>query len=234
MVRASIGYVPERVSFFENLTPKDALNFFCELKHADNSIVKSLLTEVGLETEADRKIRTFSKGMRQLLGFAQAMIGSPSIYVFDEPMSGLDAQWVKVVRDKIRMLNEQGATIMFSSHILSEVQTLCDRVAIINKGKLVAENTLTNLSTSLHMNPGLEITASNLDSSIADMISKIDGVYSTGVKKDKLTVVCDRKVRAKIVSELTQKGVEILDLKTFEPSLEDVFVKLTTDEEAAN
>jgi ABC-type multidrug transport system ATPase subunit len=116
-LRRDIGFLPERISFYDNLTPIQTLDFYCELRGADKSVVPSLIKEVGLEHAANRKVGTFSKGMVQLLGVAQAMIGNPSIYIMDEPTGGLDARWVKTVRDKIRTLNEQGATIIFSSHI---------------------------------------------------------------------------------------------------------------------
>jgi len=119
-LRRDIGFLPERISFYDNLTPVQTLNFYCELRGVDRSVVPSLIRDVGLETAANRKVGTFSKGMVQLLGLAQAMIGTPSIYIMDEPTGGLDARWVKSVRDRLRVLNEQGATIVFSSHILSE------------------------------------------------------------------------------------------------------------------
>ena len=130
--KKNIGYLPERVAFYNNLTPLQTLNFFCELKRVDKSIAKPLIKEVGLEDAMNRKVGTFSKGMVQLLGVAQVMIGNPSVYILDEPMAGLDARWVKTVREKIKMLNEQGATVLFSSHILTEVENLCDRVAILS------------------------------------------------------------------------------------------------------
>ena len=95
-----IGYLPETISFYENLTPVQTLNFFCEMKGQDKSIVKPLLKEVGLEDALGKKVGAFSKGMRQLLGIAQTMVGNPSIYILDEPMAGLDARWVKIVRIK--------------------------------------------------------------------------------------------------------------------------------------
>ena len=149
--KKDIGFLPERVSFYENLTPIQNLKFFGELNGVDNSVFLSLIKEVGLEDAKDRKVGTFSKGMVQLLGVAQVMIGNPSVYILDEPMSGLDARWVKTIREKIKMLNEKGATIIFSSHILSEVENICHRVAIINKGKLIAEDTVSNLNKYLQI-----------------------------------------------------------------------------------
>jgi len=204
-VKRGIGYLPEKIAFYENLTPIQTLNFFCELKGVDKSVVKSLLKEVGLEDSIDKKVGNFSKGMLQLLGIAQTMIGNPSVYILDEPTSGLDARWVKIVRDKIKKLNEQGATIMFSSHILSEVQSLCDRVAIIDKGRLVAENTVPELNRLLNIKPRLEIYISNLNGKIPEIISKIEGIEAVDAKEDVLFVTCDYSVRIKVVQHLKKQ-----------------------------
>ena len=225
-IKGDLGFLPERVSFYDNLTPVQTLDFFCELKGADKSIVPSLLKDVGLVDASGRKVGTFSKGMVQLLGVAQALIGDPSIYIFDEPMSGLDARWVKIIRDRIKMLNKRGATIMFSSHILSEVENLCDRVAIINKGKMIAEDTISNLSKFLHMKPRLEITIKDLNGKVPDVIKNLDGLENIYVKDDSLFLTCDSSLRSKVVTTLEGAGFKIIDMRTFEPSLEDAFVKL--------
>jgi ABC-2 type transport system ATP-binding protein len=225
-VKKDIGYLPERVSFYDNLTPIQTLNFFCELKGVDNSVVPSLIKEVGLEGAMNRKVGTFSKGMVQLLGVAQALIGNPSIYILDEPTSGLDARWVRAVREKIKMLNERGATIIFSSHILSEVEALCDRVAIINRGKLIAEDTVANLNKYLHMKPRLEITIKDLNGKIPNVISNIQGVEAVEAKDNILCITCESQIRVKVISSLDGAGFVIDNIKTIEPSLEDAFVKL--------
>lgn len=230
-IRRDIGFLPERVALFDNLTPIQTLNFFCELKGCDKSIVNSLIEEVGLEDAATRKVGTFSKGMTQLLGVAQAMIGSPSIYVLDEPMGGLDARWVRVIREKIKKLNEEGATVIFSSHILSEVQALCDRVAIIDKGKLVAVDTVENLSKRLLIKPRLEITVKGLDGKVPGSVFEVKGVEDAEAKGDVMYVTCDSSARPKVLNALENEGYEIADFKTIETSLEDVFVKLVTGRE---
>jgi ABC-type multidrug transport system ATPase subunit len=225
-IKQNLGYLPERVSFYENLTPLQTLNFFCELKGVDKDIVPSLLKDVGLDDDANRKVGTFSKGMVQLLGVAQAQIGNSPILILDEPMSGLDARWVKIIRDKIKMLNERGVTIMFSSHILSEVEALCDRVAIINKGKIIAEDTISNLSTYLKMKPRMEITIPGLDGKVPDVVNEFPSVENIYVKEDSLFLTCDASVRSKIITKLEESGYKISDIRTFQPSLEDAFVKL--------
>lgn len=228
-VKKEIGFLPERISFYRNLTPVQTLNFFCELKGADKSIVPELLKEVGLENDANRKVGTFSKGMIQLLGFAQAMIGSPSIYIMDEPSSGLDARWVKVIREKIKALNEKGATVMFSSHILSEVQALCDRVCVIDKGHLVAEDTIENLNRKLNIKPRLLIKAREAKISSKD-IEGIEGVEGVEIKDNQIVIVCDGDKKLQIIENIKNMGIVIEDFQTVEPSVEDVFVKLLEEE----
>jgi ABC-2 type transport system ATP-binding protein len=232
-LRKDIGFLPERISFYDNLTPVQTLNFFCELRGADKSAVPSLIKDVGLDFAAHRKVGTFSKGMVQLLGVAQAMIGSPSIYIMDEPTGGLDARWVKSVRDKLRALNDQGATIVFSSHILSEVQALCHRVAIINKGRLVVEDTVDNISNHLRIRPRLWLQASGVDGEALSAIRSIDGVDDVSIKDDAVLVTCDASARMKVMAALDEKGIKIRDFKTIDPSLEEAFVKLLSDKEAA-
>jgi ABC-2 type transport system ATP-binding protein len=230
-IRQDMGYLPERVSFYDNLTPAQTLDFFCELKNCEKKMIDPLLKEVGLEDVKNRKVGTFSKGMTQLLGVAQAMIGDPSIYILDEPMGGLDARWVKMVRDKILELNNKGATIIFSSHILSEVQNLCHRVAIIDKGELIAQDTIENLSKLLHIKPRLEIIIPGLNEQVPQGIVDISGVEDVYAKGEVLYVTSDATARAKVLALIEDKGLTISNFKTVEPSLEEAFVKLVTQDE---
>ncbi len=229
-LRRDVGFLPERISFYDNLTPIQTLNFFCELRDVDKSVVPSLLRDVGLEGAANRKVGTFSKGMAQLLGLAQSMIGTPSIYVLDEPTGGLDARWVKAVRDKLRTLNEQGATIIFSSHILSEVQALCHRVAIIDNGRLVAEDTIDNISGGLHIRPRLWIQSTGLNEKTLSWIREIEGVEDVAAKGDSMTITCDARVRLRVMITMQEGGLVIKDFRTVEPTLEEAFVKLLSEE----
>ncbi len=228
--RKSVGYLPERVAFYDNLTPLQTLNFFCELRGDDKSVAKPLISEVGLEEAIDRKVGTFSKGMVQLLGVAQVMIGNPPVYILDEPMAGLDARWVKTIREKIKMLNEQGATVLFSSHILTEVENLCDRVAIIDKGKLIAEDTVANLNKYLKIKPRLEISIPGLNGKIPEEIKGLKGVEAVDAKDDTLFVTCESSVRSRVIATLEEAGLKIDNIKTIEPSLEEAFVKLISQD----
>ena len=228
--RRHLGFLPERAAFYEHLTAMQTMRFFCELKGVDKSVAKSLLEDVGLSEAMDRKVGTYSKGMVQLLGIAQAMIGNPSIYILDEPMGGLDARWVKFTREKIRSLNEGGATIIFSSHILGEVQVLCDRVSIIDKGKLLVEDTVENLGSRLHLRPRFELLIPGLSGKVPDGILGIEGVEDAKAEGDRLTVVCSPPARSEVVAKLKGMGVVIQDFKTFEPTLEEAFLKMISHE----
>jgi len=226
-IKREIGYLPETVSFYGNLTPVQTLNFFCDLKGVDKSVVPHLLEEVGLKEAAKRKVRTFSKGMLQLLAFAQAMIGEPSIYILDEPSSGLDARWVKIIRNRIKELNENGATIVFSSHNLSEVQVLCHSIGVINRGRLIAEDTVENLNKRLKINPKLWI---KIRGSIPPWIQKIEGVEDVEVKGNEVLLTYKGERKLQIIEEIKNRGIKIEDFRTIEPSLEETFVKLLEGE----
>jgi ABC-2 type transport system ATP-binding protein len=190
-----------------------------------------LLIDVGLKDALDRKVGGFSKGMLQLLGIAQTMIGKTPVYILDEPMAGLDPRWVKIIRDKILKLNEEGATIIFSSHILSEVQNLCDKVVIINKGKIIVKDTVENLNKYLKIKPRLEITITGLNGKIPEIIKKIHGIESIDIKEDVLLITCDSAERINIISTIKDKGFNVKDIKTIEPSLEEAFMKIITKDD---
>ena len=230
--KADLGVLPERTSFYDNLTPIETLRFFAELKDVTVD-PRDLLREVGLEHAAGRKVGTFSKGMTQLLGVAQATIGDPSVYVFDEPMSGLDPRWTRRLREKIRTLNEAGATVFLSSHNLAEVQVLCDRVAIIDGGELVATDTVSALSEDALIKPRLELVVPGLDGEVPAVLDDVAGVDGATVEGDVLVVTASPDRRAAIVAGLVDAGVEILDVQARQPSLEDAFVELVEESEEA-
>jgi len=224
--RQKIGYLPERVALYDNLTPIQTLKFFCELRGEDPSQIPQILKDVGLDQASDRKVGGFSKGMVQLLGIAQVLIGHPSLCILDEPTSGLDPRWVKTVRDRIRQLNDAGTTILFSSHILSEVESLCDRIAIIDKGRLIAEDTLERIQGIFQAKPRLELTIPGLKGKIPKALQGIDGISNPTIRGDTLTITCDPSLRSKIIALLEDQGYNIGNIKTIEPSLEDAFLKL--------
>ena len=226
--KADLGFLPERLSFYDNLTAAQTLGFFADLKDVAVD-APALLEEVGLAHAADRRVGTFSKGMTQLLGVAQAMIGDPGVYVLDEPMSGLDPRWRRRVREKIRSLNEGGATVFLSSHNLPEVQSLCDRVAIIDEGRVVATDTVAGLSEDALVSPRLELVVPGLGGEAPPVVEHLRDVELVAVDGDTLTLACPPDRRAGVVAELLEASIEIADLHTSEPSLEDVFVRVVAE-----
>jgi ABC-2 type transport system ATP-binding protein len=147
--RQSVGFLPENPYFHEYLTPRELLEFYGQLCGLDKQTIArrrdELIDQVGLADAASRPLRKFSKGMLQRIGVAQALIAEPELLVLDEPMSGLDPIGRKLVADLMQELNGKGTTIVFASHILSDVERLCHRVAILNQGLKVAEGTLDEL-----------------------------------------------------------------------------------------
>ena len=147
--RADIGYLPEKAYFHEYLTPVELLMFYGRLYGLSKRKIAAktdyLIDKVGLHDAAKRQLKKFSKGMLQRVGLAQALIADPKILIFDEPMSGLDPVGRKFVADLMIELNKEGKTILFSSHILSDIEKLCSQVAIFNKGLKVADGALKDL-----------------------------------------------------------------------------------------
>jgi ABC-type multidrug transport system ATPase subunit len=226
-VKKNIGYLPEKVAFYENLTAIQNLEFYAEMKHADRLQCKELLKEFGLADAINQKVGTFSKGMTQRLGMARAVIGNPSFIILDEPSNGLDPRGVVFVREKIKKLNEQGATVFISSHILSEIQTICHRVGIINKGVIAAVDDIFNLQNRLQLRPKLIISLESVKEEFITTLKAIDGVSSVEQYRNTLDVFCKKEVKATVIFTLLNKKANILDIHTMDPSLEDVFMHFT-------
>lgn len=226
-IKRRIGFLPERVAFYDNLTALQNLEFFAGLKGEGKEGLVDLLDSVGLAQFVTKKVRTFSKGMIQLLGIAQAMMGSPDLLILDEPTIGLDPNWTRVVKDRIRDANRSGATVFFSSHTLSEVQELAHRVGILNKGKLLAQDTVQNLGSSLDIKPRIRLSLDVGPEVATEALAGLEGleeIYSDGAE---LVVICDHRTKAKVLSRLESDGISVKDFRTEEPSLEEVFLKYT-------
>ena len=224
-----VGYLPEKVAFYDNLTAVQNLRFHAAMRHASKGQCPALIETFGLADSANKKVGKFSKGMIQRLGMARAVLGNPPIFIFDEPSVGLDPRGVVLIRDKILELKNTGATVFISSHILSEVQAVCDRVGIINKGVVVAEDTVPELRKKLNLKPKITLELETLSDKIVDAVKNIDGVDTVERTEKTLEVVCDSKTKAKVIVAITQVGGNIVNLQTVEPSLEEVFMRYTED-----
>jgi ABC-2 type transport system ATP-binding protein len=224
LARKGIGYLPERAQFYRNLTAHQTMEFFAELKDAPKEECDELLAKVGMEKWRDEKLGTFSKGMVQLVGVAQALLGSPQILILDEPTSGLDPRWARALKDIMLEMNGKGTTVFFSSHLLSEVQEICKRVAILNKGQLVIEDTVSRVSEGLTGKPKLIIRVSGDAASAVKAL--IDAGFSdTQVHGQVISVNVDANQKSQVMKILALANADVEDFKTEESSLEDAFIK---------
>jgi ABC-2 type transport system ATP-binding protein len=224
LAREGIGYLPERAQFYRNLTAIQTMEFFAELKGADVAECDELLARVGLAEWRDSKVGTFSKGMVQLVGVAQALLGSPGILILDEPTSGLDPRWARTLKDIILEMNGKGTTVFFSSHLLFEVQELCKRVAILNRGQLVIEDTVSKVSEGLAGKPKLIVRVSG-DPSVAVRALREGGITEVHLHGQVMEIPVDARQKTLVMKLLTMANVAIEDFKTEEASLEDAFIR---------
>lgn len=222
-----VGYMPEKVAFYENLTALQNLQFYAEIKHAKKEDCIRLINEFGLAETGKKRVGSFSKGMVQRLGMARAILGNPPVLILDEPSGGLDPRGVVLIRDKILEMKNKGTTIFVSSHILSEIQEVCDRVGIINKGSLVAEDTVEGLSKKLNLKPQIIVRMDVLNKKIEDAVRKLPGVDRVTAQKHTLEIVCEGAMKAKVILAITNAGGNIQNLQTKEPTLEEVFLRYT-------
>ena len=223
-VRQRLGYLPENVVLYDNLNGLETLEFFASLKGVSKSQCPELIERVGLSQARDRRVRAYSKGMRQRLGFAQALLGNPQLLFLDEPTNGLDPEGI---RDFYRILHEQrarGATIIITSHILSEIQERVDRIAIMKTGRIQALGTVASLREEMRLPLWFELRVApqwheTLRRTLAHL--HVDAIESDG---DRVAVHCAREKKMQVLEALTRLDDRIEDLYIREPSLEDVFL----------
>jgi len=185
--------------------------------------------EMGLKEHAHKKVGKFSHGMIQRLGMARALIGNPSILILDEPTGGLDPHGVKLIREKLEELNKKGVTIFVSSHILSEIQAVADQVGIINRGVLVAKDSVLQLSNQLKIKPKLILELSEISEKIIESVKKVKDIDKVEIHGKKLDIICNPEVRAKVIVAIEKAGGNITNMQTTEPNLEEVFMRFTEE-----
>lgn len=242
--KRAIGYLPEQPPLYLDMTPYEYLCFVAEAKGVDRAEVDDVVRKVMEETHildmAGRLIKNLSKGYRQRVGIAQAMLGEPDLIILDEPTVGLDPKQIIEIRDLISKLGENH-TVLLSSHILAEVSAICDYVMIISKGKLVAADTLENIRRSQIKENSVSITARAPEQKVEEILDKIEGIVKyelTAVPgvDEVWDVVIDVDegidIRERLFSEFAAAGVPLRRLSSAEPSLEEVFLKLTSEDEA--
>lgn len=238
LAKKCIGYLPELPPLYLDMTVIEYLNFICDLKGVSKSKrttqLAKILSMVKIVDVADRLIGNLSKGYKQRVGIAQAMVGNPEILILDEPTVGLDPNQIREIRKLIRTLANDH-TIILSSHILSEVQAVCDRVVIINKGKVAASDTISDLSLRLSGSTKLLLAFKGDSKNVISEIRNIPGVVDIHERASKdniseieITLVnTGNDVRSSIFYVMARKNCPILELRSLDPTLEEIFLNIT-------
>ena len=233
-VRKIVGYLPETVPLYTDMTVFDYLKYMGNLHRVPKieDRVDEVLEMVHMEDRSEGYISNLSKGMRQRIGLAQALLHRPQVLILDEPTIGLDPVQIIEVRKLIQALG-QDHTILLSTHILSEAQQVCDRVMIINKGHIVAEDTPQHLQNRLTGANRVHVRVRGSIEDIAAVIRNVGGVISATPQGDNDLIyesAANQDVRAEVARRVIQAGADLLDLHAETLSLEDIFLQLTRDE----
>ena len=227
-VRRHIGYLPQNVALWDNLTGLETLHFFARLKRLDMAECQTLLERVGLGHAGKRPVRAYSKGMRQRLGFAQALLGKPQVLFLDEPTTGLDPHAIHFFWDTLAELRDQGLTIVLTSHILAELQHRVDRVAVMANGQLQALGTLAELRAAadlplrVRLQPSTGADAAALERWLGSLPG--DGVAPRHDARDgSLVLHAPRAAKRALLQQVLAAPELIADVQIEEPTLEDMF-----------
>ncbi len=234
-VRKRVGYLPETVPLYNDMVVFDYLKFMGDLHKVPNveDRVDEVLEMVALTDRANGYIGALSKGMRQRIGLAQALLHRPEVLILDEPTIGLDPGQVVEVRQLIREIGKE-RTVLLSTHLLHEAQNLCDRVLIINKGKIVAEDTTENLQARLVGAERVIVRVrGEADKELASAIKEIKGVRDVELKEDgvvEFEFSSGKDLRPEVAKQVIKSGYDLLELRPLGLSLEEIFLELTNSE----
>ena len=232
-----VGYLPEIPPLYADMTVLEYLNFVAELKKLQKSLRKRYVEEAmettGILDVKNRMIRNLSKGYRQRVGFAQAILGYPEIIILDEPTVGLDPKQIIEIRDLIKKLGEKH-TVILSSHILTEISAVCDHVFIISKGKLVASDSTENLLDQMSGAQEIELTVRSEADRAKALLEEIEYVDHADLKDAKEGSILVRAksgndIREEVFQLMAENHIPVLEMRTVTKSLEDVFLQITQE-----
>ena len=238
--KSQIGYMPEGTPLYDDLTIKEFVTYMAELKKVKRKErkvkVQDVIRKTGLSEMQNKLIKNLSRGQKQRVSMAGALVGDPKVLILDEPTVGLDPKQITEIRSLIKDLGKKH-TVILSSHILSEVSQICDRVIIINKGKIVAEDTPSNLESKVSNNNVLYITIEDIENKIETIKSKIKGIKEVKLieenedktKKYVITGEKDQDLRKVVFNEFAKEGITIFEMKKPEATLEDAFMKIINE-----
>lgn len=239
-VKKRIGYLPEHPPVYLDMTVNEYLNFCCDIKDVSKAQRKAHLADVcdlvGITDMRSRVCKNLSKGYRQRVGLAQALIGNPEVLILDEPTVGLDPRQIIEIRQLIKDLG-RSHTVILSSHILNEVAEVCERVIIIDKGRIVAQDTLANLANTVNEISRMTVRVVNGDKTVRKAIHDINGVTLVEAIGTKEPETVDylvetnqgADVRRTLFNTMSKMGRPIIMMKPMDVTLEDIFLQVTTD-----
>ncbi|MGQ9615757.1 MAG: ABC transporter ATP-binding protein [Spirochaetota bacterium] len=235
-VKKRIGYVPENPAMYGDMRTIEYLRFIGAIKGVPKPKLKEGIEKVvetcALQEVTSKPIRSLSRGYKQRVSLAQALINDPPVLILDEPTSGLDPKQIHEIRQLIKSMGGE-RTIIISTHILPEVSVTCSKVVIINEGRIVAMDSTENIGKSFSKSHQIELRVEGDPEKIRDRLLRLDGVKSVVCTDNTLLVdtVIEKDIRAQIAKTVVESGTGLLELKARAMSLEDVFLKLVTEEE---
>lgn len=223
--RRQFGYLPENVVLYDNLNGLETLHFFARLKGAPLTQCPEMLEKVGLGDVGPRPVREYSKGMRQRLGFAQALLGQPRVLFLDEPTNGLDPQAIRDFYATLRTLQTEGVTIVITSHILAELQERVDRLAILASGQVQALGSVQQLRERTGLPLVVEVDLADPSQDYPRAVQALHGITAAAptATPTGLQLQCPREHKMVILAALASLGAQVRDVRLQEPSLEDMF-----------
>ena len=229
--RESMGFQSEIFHTYDFLRPKQALQFYGRLNGMDNANLDKKIDEqlekLGLSNALHQKVGSFSKGMKQRLGVAQALLHDPELLILDEPFTGLDPEGRKLISDIVLNEKDRGKTVFFSSHILSDIERLCDKVTMIREGQVVMSGDMTDITAASDL---WNITVSGWDAQFESQVE----AYSREITPDAgaTEILCTTENKEPLIRTLLDLPVEITGIRTKSQSLEDLYMKIDGEEEA--
>ncbi|MDO5556983.1 MAG: ABC transporter ATP-binding protein [Clostridia bacterium] len=239
--KKKIGYMPENTPLYYDLTVKEFVRYMAELKNVSkkdrNIETQKVLEETGLVEVQNKLIKNLSRGYKQRVSFAGALVGNPEILILDEPTVGLDPKQITEIRNLIKSLGKTH-TVILSSHILSEISQVCEKVIIINKGKIVAVDTPENLEEMVKEKNSIVVIVEDPENKMQEVKNNIPEILEVDLKRESedgtreyiITAEENIDLRKKLFKELPKLDITILELKKLEVTLEDAFIKLINTE----
>lgn len=227
-IRQRLGVLPEGFSVYDRLTGRQHLNFAIESKNAVDD-PDQIAERVGIPDAIDRKAGGYSKGMAQRLVLGMALVGEPDLLLLDEPSTGLDPAGAREMRQIIQEENDRGATVFFSSHILGQVEPICDRVGILKEGELVAEDSIDGLREATGTEETLVVNLDHVSNDTEQVINGVPGVSSVTVDGNTVRVSGQSGSKTAVLSALEENGANVENFTTEGTSLEDLFIHYATD-----